>query len=130
MKAFGEMIRYREDATREIPSARCESLTRTILRVFETQLNQQNFHQVFRNSALCLTFLLRRRAFDDDYLRPGSPVYEQVRTVFTRALRDIPDHRIGGTINPRNVVQLMLDYLDRKGPSVLAGGIELRDLVE
>lgn len=130
MKAFGEMIRYREDATREIPSARCESLTRTILRVFETQLNQLNFHQVFRNSALCLTFLLRRRAFDDDYLRPGSPVYQQVRSIFTRALRVLPDHRIGGTINPRKVVQLMLDYLDRKGPSVLAGGIELRDLVE
>lgn len=130
LKAFGEMLRYREDATREIPSIRCEALTKVILKLFKSQLEQANFHQLFRNTALCITFLLRRRAFDDDYLRPGSPVYEHLRPVFARALRDLPDHRIGGTINPRKIVQLMLDYLDRKGPSVLAGGIELRNLVE
>ena len=130
LKAFGEMLRYREDATREIPTPRCESLTKTILKLFKAQLEQANFHQLFRNTALCITFLLRRRAFDDDYLRPGSPVYEQVRPIFARALRDLPDHRIGGTINPRKIVQLMLDYLDREGPPVLAGGIELRNLVE
>ena len=130
LKAFGEMLRYREDATRDIPTTRCEALTRKILKIFQAQLDQKNFAFLFRNSALCIAFLLRRRAFDDDYLRPGSPVYDQVRLVFARALRDLSDHRIGGTINPRKIVQLMLDYLDRKGPSVLAGGIELRKLVE
>jgi len=106
------------------------SCQNVILQLFKSQLDQGNFHHLFRNTALCITFLLRHRAFDDDYLKLGSPVYKQVRTVFARALKELPIPRTGGTINPRKIVQLMLNYLDRQGPPVLAGGIELRNLVE
>ena len=131
LKAFGEMLRYREDATRDIPSGRCEFLTRYFLKVLENELQARNAKFLFRNSCLCIVFLLRRRAFDDDYLRPGSHAYEEVRRVFESAISGFGElQAIGGAIDPRKILAIMIEYLDRKGPPILVGGIELRGLAE
>lgn len=131
LKAFGEILRYREDATRDIESARCEELTRYFLKILENQIRVGNAQFLFRNSCLCIVYLLRRRAFDDDYLRPGSRAYDEVRRVFKSAISGFGNlQAIGGAIDPRKILKIMIEYLDRKGPPILVGGIELRSLVE
>ena len=37
---------------------------------------------------------------------------------------------IGGAIDPRKILKIMIEYLDRKGLPILVGGLELRGLVE
>ncbi len=131
LKAFGEMLRYRDDATRDIESDSCEELTQYILQILDDQRRSGQAQFLFRNSCLCLAFLLRRRAFDDDFLRPQSVGYEKVRKVFQSAIHGYGALRsIGGAINPRGILKTMTKYLDRMGPPILRGGIELRSLVE
>jgi len=131
LKAFGEILRYRDDATRDIETTRCEELTRYLLRVLDNQRRAGNAQFLFRNSCVCIVYLLRRRAFDDDFLRPGSKAYDEARHVFMAAIAGFGGlQTIGGAINVRGALTVMMNYLDRKGPPILRGGIELRGLVE
>jgi hypothetical protein len=131
LKAFGEMLRYREDGTRDIPTARCSELTRYLLQVLESELRAGNAKFLFRNSCLCIVFLLRRRAFDEDYLRPGSIAYEEVSGAFKAAIEGFGNLQvIGGAFAPKKILKVLLQYLDRKGPPILRGGIELRGLID
>ncbi len=117
LKAFAEMLRYREDATCHIESELGEALTAQILDFFEHErLVRRNAKFLFRNSCLCIVYLLRRRAYDDDYLRPESELAERVKTVFSSAITDLKGRRlqaIGGTIRLGQALQTMIDYINR-----------------
>ena len=122
------MLRYREDATRDMSSQLCEELTERILIVFDEEHANRNFKFLFRNSCLCIVYLLRRRAYDDDYLPPGSPLNDKVRTAFVLAKNDMRKGGIGGAIRLDRALQTMIDYIDRKGPPLLAADTGFQEM--
>lgn len=129
LKAFAEMLRYRDDATRDMSSQLCEELTERIVEVLKVEHGRRNYQMIFRNSCLCIVYLLRRRAFDDDYLAIGSSLQNAIRQTFTAARDGLKRSRgIGGSINLANVLQTMIDYVDRKGPPLLATSSGLQEL--
>ncbi len=130
LKAFAEMLRYREDATQDITSRLCEELTERILVIFREEHAKRSFKFLFRNSCLCIVYLLRRRAYDDDYLALGSPLHAVVRSAFIRARDDMAKKGIGGAIKLDRALQTMIDFIDCKGPPLLAAGTGFQELTE
>ena len=132
LKAMAEILRYREDASRNIDTLVCERLVACFCRVFEGQLAQRNIQHLFRYSALCIVYLLRRRAYDDAFLSPSAELTQRVKGLFSEAIEMIRSGRartIGGSINLDRALQTMIDYIDRKGPALLSasGFQELAD---
>jgi len=128
LKAFAEILRYREEATRDISSEDCAQLTQLIRIVFQAEHSKRNYQRLFRNSALCIVFLLRRRSIDTDYLPIGSDLHQLLRKTFIEARDTSRRERVmGGAINLPNVLQTMIDYIDRKGPPLLAAGSGFQD---
>lgn len=132
LKAMAEILRYREDASRNIDTLVCERLISGLCSVFEQQLTQRNTQILFRNSALCIVYLLRRRAYDDAFLSPEAKLTQRVKNLFSEAIEMIRSgstRTIGGSINLDRALQTMIDYIDRKGPALLStsGFQELTD---
>lgn len=118
LRSFAEMLRYREDATRDIPTERCERLTEHFLKVFRQQCQDRNPAYLFRNSSMCMVYLLRRRAYDDNFLAKGSDLYNRVRCAFLAALRDVRSKKlrpIGGLIKLEDELKKILKFIKRAG---------------
>jgi hypothetical protein len=132
LKALGEILRYRYDATKAIDSGTCLGLVDRILIVFERELNDGRFNQIFRNSCICIVCLLRRRMFDADFLDLGTPAQIKAHEAFTKAIDVIRRRRraSGGTINIATALQDMLDCIDKRGPSLLQASNSMRAMVD
>lgn len=132
LKALGEILRYRYAATKEIDSRTCLALLDRILTVFERELQNRRFKQIFRNSCICIVCLLRRRMFDADFLDIGTPPQIRAHDVFLKAIEDLKRQRrtAGGTINISAALQDMLDCIDKRGPSLLQAGNSMRAMVD
>jgi len=132
LKALGEILRYRYAATKDIDSRTCLALLDRILIVFERELQNERFDQIFRNSCICIVCLLRRRMFDADFLDLGTQAQIRAREVFLKAIEDLKRRRrtSGGTINISTALQDMLDCIDKRGPSLLQAGKSMRAMVD
>lgn len=118
LKAFSEVLRYRETAAREIPSEVCMSISSLALRVFVEQATAERLSFLFRNSALLIVYLLRRRAWDDDYMPPQSELAVMTKMAFEGVIRDIKARRLvpmGGIVSIPEQLKVMIDYIDRQG---------------
>jgi hypothetical protein len=122
MKAFSRMLCYRDEATTDLSIQECLHLTDDLLQAFKFQREARNPNFLFRYSALCITYLLRKRRDNDNYLDPESKLAKDVKAEFRKAQNDIKTRRlipIGGAIHMPQVLQDMIDYIDRRGPEVL-----------
>lgn len=118
LKAFAEMLRYRDDATRDIPSPCCERLVLGALDIFVDELQKKSAKYLFRYSCLCVVFLLRRRAYDTDFLPPNSELAVQAKDHFQTAIDLYDQNRlqtIGGTIRLDQALEAIKRYIDKKG---------------
>ncbi len=118
LRAFAEMLRYREAATYGIPTDRCERLTEYILKIFRQQCADRNAHYIFRNSCMCIVYLLRRRAYDDDFLALDSDLHHRVKDAFESALADVRTKRLrpmGGIVNLESELRKIIDFIDKVG---------------
>ena len=121
-KAFSEILRYREDATRLISSPASEQLTQEALRLFTQQRLAGRGQMIFRCVCLAIVYLLRRRAYDDHYLDPEGELASEVKSEFQLAIRAARAGKlrlVGGTVNLAEQLQIMIDYIDRKGKGQL-----------
>jgi len=132
LRALGEILRYRNDATKELDSNTCLALLDKILVVFERERDSRSFEQIFRNSCICIVCLLRRRMFDPDFLDLDTPPQTRVREAFIQAIENVKRLRRsgGGTINISEALQDMLDCIDKRGPSLLQAGKSMRAMVD
>ena len=133
LKSFAEMLRYRPDATQDIPTEVCAELTERIFNVFESERRNNNLKVLFKNTCLCIVYLLRRRQYDDTYLAPESPLNTRLREAFQQVIADLRSKRIrtiGGAISLDKALQSMLDYIDLKGSPVLTADSGFQDLSE
>ena len=67
---------------------------------------------------MCIVYLLRRRAFDDDFLSLDSDLHHRVKDTFESALVDVKSKRlrpIGGIVNLENELGKIIKFIDRVG---------------
>jgi hypothetical protein len=144
IKAIGQILRFREEITRELDSKLGQSLAYYLRRRFVTELEKGSGGQVFKNVAACIVYLLRRRAFDDSFLASTETLARNLKSEFARAYfssdmldprsdltdrmrRDFPDidrrskelrRKLtvqGGAFDTQLALVQLIDYIDRKG---------------
>jgi hypothetical protein len=118
LRALSQLLQYRGDATAETHSSTCEQLTVEMLTLFDTELKKGKGNYIFRYTSLAIVYLLRRRAYDDDYLAPESPTAIAAKDAFARAIQLRRQHRfrlMGGSVDLGAALQNMIDYIDRRG---------------
>ena len=127
-KAFWEILRYRPDATRDIASEDCEYIAGDLLLLFQQQLRRTNFKFAFRYASGGIAYLLRRRAFDEQFLDPETELAKKIKAAFRRAMQEVrqhPENVIGGSIRIDQQLQLIIDYIDRRGTGLIVIGVDL-----
>lgn len=125
-KALSEILRFRGNATMQISSEKCEKLIRLAGTQFERQRKSGNGREFFRLVCLVVVYTLRRRAFDDTFLDPEGELALWIKNEFRQARADVKSKRLqlmGGSVDISQQLQLIIDYVDRKGKGqLLIGG--------
>ncbi len=127
LKAFSEILRYRDDATRNIDTPLAQYLIEKSLATFITQRKRNNGNFLFRYSCLIIVYLLRRRAYDNNFLPPESDLAERVKDEFRTAIEAYNNHTfklIGGAVNLAAALQTMIDYIDLRGRGSILLGVD------
>jgi hypothetical protein len=103
----------------------CEELIKIAQRKFDESVNTGNGGETFRLVSLVIVYTLRRRAFDDSFLDPESKLALQIKEGFRKARADAKSGRlrlIGGSVDLSQQLQLIIDYIDRRGKGQLLIG--------
>ena len=127
LKAFWEILRYREEATREIASKTCIQITECLLDIFEQEHGKKNFKFKFRYASGCIAYLLRRRMYDPAYLDPEGAQGKAIKLAFQNAMKEVarhPENGIGGFVQIDKQLGLIIDYIDRHGHGPILIGLE------
>lgn len=124
LRAFSEVIKYRQSALQQISSDLCIVITKHLLEIFEDNINPpENFHPlIFRHSCVGIVYLLRRRIYENDYLPPDSFLAQKAKQLFTRTKDLAKNGKIklpGGMVNLQVELQNLIDYIDRRGRGVI-----------
>jgi hypothetical protein len=110
----------------QISSEKCEKLIRLAGTQFERQRKSGNGREFFRLVCLVVVYTLRRRAFDDTFLDPEGELALWIKNEFRQARADVKSKRLqlmGGSVDISQQLQLIIDYVDRKGKGqLLIGG--------
>ncbi|MBL8872649.1 MAG: hypothetical protein JNK90_22920 [Planctomycetaceae bacterium] len=125
-KALSEILRFRSNATQNISSEKCLTLMNIAGKQFEMQRRAGGGGEYFRLVCLVIVYLLRRRAFDDTFLDPDGDTAIWIKNQFRQARADVKAGKLtlmGGSIDLSQQLQLIIDYVDRKGRGqLLIGG--------
>ncbi len=82
--------------------------------------------EYFRLVCLVIVYTLRRRAYDDTFLDPEGEIAIWIKEQFREARADVKSGRLtlmGGSVDLSQQLQLIIDYVDRKGRGqLLIGG--------
>jgi hypothetical protein len=124
-KALAELLRFRGDATQLISSNDCTEIIRGAGRVFHKERVRGSGQMVFRHACMVIVYTLRRRAFDDSFLPPEGELASWIKEEFRQARADSKSRKLrlmGGSVNLPAQLQLIIDYVDRKGKGQLLIG--------
>jgi hypothetical protein len=124
-RALSEVLRFRGSALQNVSSKDCMNLLIKAGQVFEYQRIRREGGETFRLAGLVIVYALRRRAFDDSFLDPSCELAEKLKGSFRQARLDAKENRIrliGGSVNLAEQLQLIIDYVDRRGKGQLLIG--------
>lgn len=125
-KALSEILRFRGNATQNISSDRCLKLMQIAGKQFEMLRRGGSGGEYFRLVCLVIVYTLRRRAYDDTFLDPEGEIAIWIKKQFREARADVKSGRLslmGGSVDLSQQLQLIIDYVDRKGRGqLLIGG--------
>lgn len=124
-KALAELLRFRGSATQFLDSADCMKLLKYSGAIFHTERKRGTGKQLFRTVCMAMVYMLRRRAFDDEFLPPESESAEWIKEEFRRAKRDVKAGKLslmGGSVDLQEQLQLIIDYVDCRGKGQLLIG--------
>jgi len=124
-KALAELLRFRGSATQFLDSADCMKLLKYSGAIFHTERKRGTGKQLFRTVCMAMVYMLRRRAFDDEFLPPESENAEWIKEEFRRAKRDVKAGKLslmGGSVDLQEQLQLIIDYVDCRGKGQLLIG--------
>jgi hypothetical protein len=124
-KALAELLRFRGDATQEIESVNCLKLLKDAGAIFRIERLRGNGNELFKTVCMVIVYMLRRRAFDDEFLPPESDIAEWIKGEFRNAKLDVRAGRLslmGGSVDLQEQLQLIIDYIDKRGKGQLLIG--------
>jgi hypothetical protein len=124
-KALAELLRFRGSATQILDSTDCMKLLKYAGAIFHTERKRGTGKQLFRTVCMAMVYMLRRRAFDDDFLPPESDDAEWIKAEFRDAKLDVRAGRLslmGGAVDLQEQLQLIIDYIDKQGKGQLLIG--------
>lgn len=127
IKSLSQVLRFREEATRDLASSELLELCRFLRNVFRGEVDTGVGNHTFTATCLSLVYLLRRRAFDDQFLAPEGRLASELRSDFQRA---ITLHQAGrlrlraGRVDLACELARMIDYVDRRGHGLPGIGVE------
>ena len=124
-RALSEILRFRGSALQYVSSTECMQVLNKAGQVFEYQRARGEGGETFRLACLVIVYTLRRRAFDDSFLDPNCELAEKLKGSFRQARLDAKEGRlklIGGSVNLFEQMQLIIDYVDRRGKGQLLIG--------
>jgi len=130
VKALWEILRYRPEATRDISSDDCTTIAQYLMEILERQLRrppEHKFQHIFKRVSGGIAYLLRRRAHDKQFLDPETELAKKIKVAFRKAIQEVKDHPenvIGGAIRIDHQLQLIVDYIDRKGTGLISIGVD------
>ena len=125
IRAFAQMLRFRASATRQIESELAIQLVYAFQCIFEEERRSRNGNYRFRESCRSIGYLLRRRAYDNNFLAPDSELAIQVKKECQQAVRDYESDilkLVKGTADLSKELNQVIEYIDRHGTGLL--GIE------
>lgn len=118
LKAISQVLRYRNDATKEICSRNSEQIIRTCLRIFKRGMEKGGGSYPFRWASLIVVYMLRRRMFEVDFLDPENELAMSAKELFRTAIELYQQRRLrplGGSVDLPAALEQMINYIDRKG---------------
>lgn len=118
LKAVSQILRYRSDATAELPSTKATEIIETCLRLFSLGVERRASSFAFRWSCLIIVYLLRRRMFDPGFLDPSSDLAVRAKRLFSEAIQKCRSGQLRplrGSVNLPAAFEQMISYIDRKG---------------
>jgi hypothetical protein len=124
-KALAELLRFRGDATQAIESVDCLKLLKDAGAIFRIERLRGNGNEMFKTVCMVIVYMLRRRAFDDEFLPPESDIAEWIKGEFRNAKLDVRAGRLslmGGSVDLQEQLQLIIDYIDKRGKGQLLIG--------
>lgn len=124
-RALSEILRFRGNATQLISSQRCYDLMQLAWKGFKSDRLSNSGTESFRLECLVIVYTLRRRAYDDTFLDPESDLAVGIKNEFRQARADAKAGRLwlmGGSIDLSQQLQLIIDYVDRRGRGQLLIG--------
>ena len=123
LRTLPRAMQYREDALQYVSSRDALELAAGCLEVFCAQLRAGNAQQKFRNSALCIVYLLRLRRYDDGFVDPESEFAQKVTADFSAA-RDLIEQKklipVKGVIATPELLRQLIGYIQRRGRGIVA----------
>ena len=122
LKAFEEMLRYREDALEFVEDGLCLKIAEELLEVFRQERLDRNLKFIARSAAQGIGFLLRRRRYSPGFLPGTSELAVEIDAEFRKAIDAIRRGRIepiGGTINLRRELERFRRLVSEEGVSIL-----------
>jgi hypothetical protein len=124
-RALSELLRFRGNALQEVSSDDCMTLLEMAIDVFSMEKKTGYGRELFRLPCLVIVYALRRRAFDDTFLDPESKLARYIKGQFLEARMAAVSGRLTlmrGSVNLPEQLQLIIDYIDRKGKGQLLVG--------
>mgnify|MGYP006422652971 CR=1 FL=1 len=85
IRPLGQVLRFRENATRSLTSDLAEQLARILGLRFQAVRKEGKGAHIFKNSAIAIVFLLRHRQYDDDFMPPDSDLAVWLKKEFATA---------------------------------------------
>ena len=122
LRTLTRPIQYREDALQHVNSSNALRLAVECVEVFEDNLRLGKPKQLFRNAALCIVYLLRRRRYDDAFVDPESDFARRVTNAFTTASDRIAAGSltpVGGVIATPQLLKQLIEYIQRRGHGIV-----------
>lgn len=125
MKAFSEMLRFRDNATECLQPEHAAFLCEGFCDIFQKERQGGKAAFRFRNSCLTIVYLLRLRAYHNDFLDPESALARRIKKEFMlsiEAIRDGSLPHIGGAIQLDAALTRLVEYIDRRGRGIIDTG--------
>jgi hypothetical protein len=126
LRAFSELAKYRANTFEQLQKGICERLWQQLIPIFKNELQPGDaaLLQILRFSFVGLAFLLRRRAFEPNFMPPESLLAQKAKSVAYHAHEMARTGKLhfaeNSAINMEMELKRFIDYVDKKGHGFFA----------
>jgi hypothetical protein len=114
-EAMARILMYRRNALADVASSKVGAWIHKLLPLLGTEPPRDRAKWEQKRAAMAIAYLLRRRAHDGAFLRPGSSSHAAVKAAVSRVTRDPKRGDSQGVRDTLSAFRRVLDYIDKRG---------------